>query len=225
MRFEVLLSCMNKNNFSIIEKSNLSEVNTLIINQCEEDNYWRIDKRHRVINTRTRGLSVSRNLALSNTKAEICLLCDDDECFVSNLEKRILKMYRSIPDADVIIFKISNWPEKFGGMGKRLSKQELMKVSSSQISFRKSSVVGKIKFDPLLGAGTSNGSGEENKFLLDCYKKKLQIYYVPIEIAKVEQRQSTWFHGYTCDYFYNRGSMTRYVYGFPFAFIYAVFFL
>jgi len=215
---------MNKKEFSIIDKSNLSMVNTLIINQCDKEGYLFIDEKHRVINTKTRGLSVSRNLALHNTDADICLLCDDDECFVNDLEKKIINAYHSIPEADLIIFKITDRVDKFGGMKKKLSKLELMRVSSVQISFRVSSVVGKVDFDQLLGAGTPNGSGEENKFLLDCYSKKMKIYYVPVGIATVEQQESTWFCGYNDNYFYKRGSMTRYVYGFPFAVLYAMYF-
>lgn len=226
MKLEVLVSCMNKSEFSIIEDSNLNNICTLIVNQCDKNENIRLDEKHRVINTTTRGLSVSRNIALSNTMGDICLICDDDEYFIDDLEDKIIDAYRSIPDADIIIFNMLNWGKKFGDVSRLLSKLELMRVSSVQITFRKKAIKGKISFDPLLGAGTPNGSGEENKFLLDCYRKHLKIYYVPVEIGSVEELEgkSTWFFGYNKDYFYKRGSMTRYIYGFPFAIAYALYF-
>lgn len=225
MSLEVLLSCMNKDEFSIIEDSNLSDVNTLIVNQCDRTEEINLDGKHRVINTITRGLSTSRNIAIDNSKGDICLLCDDDERFVDDLEKIILEAFEQIKDADIIIFKVSNWPEAFRGKIKRLSKIELLKVSSVQISFKKKSVIGKVKFDPFLGAGTQNGSGEENKFLLQCYKLGLKIYYMPINILTLNDNESTWFSGFNKEYFYKRGYTTRYVYGFGFAIIYGFYFI
>lgn len=225
MKLEVILSCMNCNAFSIIESSNLSEVNTLLVNQCNENNNFFLDEKHRIINTNTRGLSVSRNIGLKNTKGDICLIADDDEYFIDGIEKIIINAYLTIEDADIIIFKVKNWPDKFGGKQKQLSRLDLLKVSSVQISFRRTSVVGKIDFDPCLGAGTPNGAGEENKFLLECLKKRLKIYYVPVSILLLDESKSTWFKGYDKDYFYKRGYTTRYIYGLSFAVIYALYFV
>ena len=50
--------------------------------------------------------------------------------------------------------------------------------------------------------------------------------YFPLPIAEViEDSSSTWFNGYDERYFYNRGRTTRYIYGFMFALVYAVFFV
>lgn len=226
MNLQVLLSCMFRNEFSIINNSNLENVNTLIINQCGEDRKINLDKNHEIINTKTRGLSISRNLALNNATGDICLLCDDDECFIEDLEKQIIKVYKNLKNADVIIFRIKNYPNKLGNKVKCLSKWELMRVSSQQISFKRKSICdNNITFDPNLGAGTERGSGEENKFLLDCYKKGLKIYFVPIDIVIVKQGTSTWFFGYNDEYFLKKGSSIRYIYGVLFSVIYAIYFI
>ena len=112
MNFEVLLSCMNRDEFSIIESSNLKNVNTLIINQCDSDEEIDLDEKHRIINTSTRGLSISRNIAIDNAIGDICLFCDDDEILISNLEEQITDAYEQITDADIIVFKISNKKKK-----------------------------------------------------------------------------------------------------------------
>ena len=113
MDVNVLVSCMNQQDYSIIEKSNLCNVGVVVVNQnTSDESIMTIDKRHLWINSKTRGLSVSRNMAIKNSKADICLISDDDEIFVDNVEQVIKDAYESHPDADVIIFKISNFPEK-----------------------------------------------------------------------------------------------------------------
>ena len=227
MNFQVLVNCMFEEANDIITRLNLSNVPTLVVNQCDisKDELKKIDDIHSIINTNTRGLSVGRNIGVRNASAKICLLSDNDELFIDDLEKTILKAYDHFKDADLIIFNMLNKPKKLGDVPRKLKKYELLKVSSWQISFRLDSVKKKIKFDRRLGAGTGNGASEENKFLLDCYKAKLKIYYYPAEIASVAQEQSTWFHGYDNKYFYNRGKTTRYILGYPVSLLYAFYFI
>lgn len=226
-RFEILLSGMYQDDDSIFSKSNI-KTNALMINQCDVNEihqYEQNGKQLRTISTTDRGLSRSRNLAIENAIGDYCLLSDDDEYFVEDLEKKVLTAYEFFPQADVIIFKMNNQPCKLGAKIKKLKKYDCLRVSSVQISFKLSSIKDKIKFDTNLGAGTPNGAGEENKFLLDCYKEGLSIYYVPDEIGAVAQEQSTWFNGYDTKFFFNRGKTTRYVLGLPMATLYAIYFL
>ena len=223
--FNVLLSCMHQKDFSIIEDSQLNNVPTVIVNQCNCNNIVS-EGMYTMISTTTRGLSVSRNLAIQNSKAEICLLADDDETFVPCLEEKIMAAYRNIKDADIIIFKMINYPNRFRDKIKKLKKYDCLKVSSYQISFRKSAIIEKnIAFDVKLGAGSGNGASEENKFLLDCYKKGLKIYYCPIEIALLKPNQSTWFNGFDEKFFFNHGKTTRYILGLTKAVLYGFYYL
>ena len=223
---QVLLSCMHQKDFSIVQRSRLENIPTLVINQTDvavtkKQNFpllcW--------IDTPGRGLSVSRNLAIANATADIGVLADDDEIFEADLVQRITAAYEKYPQADIIIFKLSNRVKALGNKPRRLGKYDLLRVASWQITFRLKSVRGKFAFDTKLGAGTGNGGGEENKFLLDCYKQGLKIQYVPCVIAAGIEQPSTWFFGYDAAYFYTRGKSTRYIYGFWFACIYGVYFL
>ncbi len=226
MNLNVLLSCMHQKDFSIIEKSNLSLVDTIIVNQCdvaEEEKV--VQNTHLMVKSPTRGLSVSRNLAIKNSDADICLLSDDDEIFNNDLNEIITAAYDKIPDADIIIFKMKNYPTRFPDEIKKLKKYDCLKVSSFQISFRLSKIKNNIFFDSKLGAGTGNGASEECKFLLDCYESGLKIYYVPIEIGTINIVSSTWFSGYDKKYFFNRGKTTRYILGLPISILYAFHFL
>lgn len=226
MKVEVLLSCMNEKDFSIIERSNLGTVSTVLVNQCDTEREEIVSEGiHKMVKTPTKGLSVSRNLAIAHSAADVCLLADDDECFVDALEEILKKAYADCPDADIVVFKISNKVKKLGCKVRRLRRLDLLRVCSVQISFRLSSVKGIVSFDPKLGAGTGNGTSEENKFLLDCYKKKFKIYYVPVEIATLSESESSWYRGHDEEFFFNRGKTTRYIMGLFPAVLYALYYL
>lgn len=228
MKLEVLLSCMNQNDTSIVKKSKITS-DILIINQAShsssEESYS--GKQHiRMISTTERGLSNSRNMAIQNANGDICLLSDDDEIFDTNYENTILDAFQKLPDADVIAFHVFNKTTRLKPMIQRLRYLNCLKIASYQIAFRRKSILDKqIKFDPFMGAGSGNGSGEENKFLFDCLKNKLKVYYVPTAIATVQPQASTWFFGYNENFFYQRGTATRYYMGSFFAFLYACYYL
>lgn len=228
MKLEILLSCMHQKDTSLVQRSEISG-DVLLINQTDEDAQLQESlngQRVRMISTVERGLSRSRNMAIRNSDADICLLCDDDEVFTEGYEAKILGAYEKIPQADIIVFKMINRPPSFEDKIMRLKFPQTMKVSSWQISFRRESLMRSgVRFDELLGAGTGNGAEEELKFLTDCQKAGLQIYYVPEEIATVGQTESTWFEGYTEQFFINRGATTRYILGAPLAALYAVYYV
>lgn len=227
-KLDVLVSCMHQTDIGIINKSRITG-NAVVINQCDRDGFCEMNTengRAVMYSTTQRGLTKSRNMAVLKSDADICLLCDDDEIFESSYEKRILRAYEKLPQADVIIFKMSNRTPSFEDKVKRLGFPEIMKVSSWQISFRREKILSKkVGFDELLGAGTGNGGEEELKFLLDCIRAGLKVYYVPEVIASVGQTSSTWFNGFDERFFINRGNTTRYILGFPVACAYGIYYV
>ncbi len=228
MTLEILLSCMDQVDDALVHRSYLTG-NVVMINQCGREDYREVPTASgccRIFSTRQRGLTKSRNMAIEKARADICLLCDDDETFVPDYERKILAAYEAVPQADVLIFKMIGRPPSFPDRCMRLRFPLTMKVSSWQISFRRESLLGKnIRFDELLGAGTGNGAEEELKFLLDCQKAGLRIYYMPVEIAEVKQEASTWFAGFTEAFFENRGATTRYILGAPMAVVYGAYYV
>lgn len=228
MKLDILVSCMHQLNAELVRRSRITG-NAVIINQCSRTGYGEFPTENglvRMFSTEERGLTKSRNMAIRESAADICLLCDDDEVFVPDYEARILQAYRDLPHADVIIFKMVNRPASFPDQVMRLRFPKTMKVSSWQISFRREQLLNAgVWFDELLGAGTGNGAEEELKFLTDCEKAGLSIYYVPVEIASVAQEASTWFGGFTEEFFENRGATTRYILGWPLASVYALYYI
>jgi glycosyltransferase involved in cell wall biosynthesis len=227
MKLEILMSCMHQSDDTLVRASQITS-DVVVINQCDREDYAEYPTEHglvRMFSTTQRGLTKSRNLAIAKSNADVCLLCDDDEVFQPDYREKILEAYKNLPQADVIIFKMVNRQPSFPDQVMRLRFPRTMKVSSWQISFRKASLTAKgVAFDELLGAGTGNGAEEELKFLWDCQKAGLQIYYVPAPIATVAQTESTWFGGFTEEFFINRGATTRYIMGLPLACAYALYY-
>lgn len=228
MKLEVLMSCMHQTDDRLVRKSKITG-DVVVINQCDHngyDEYPTINGAARMFHTTQRGLTKSRNMAIGKSQADICLLCDDDETFAPDYEVKILGAYEKLPQADVVILKMLNRIPSFEDRVMQLRFPKTMKVSSWQISFRRERLLASdVRFDELLGAGTGNGAEEELKFLTDCERAGLKIYYVPVEIASVAQAESTWFGGFTETFFENRGATTRYILGVPMASLYALYYV
>lgn len=233
MTLEVLISCMHQKDASIIQRTNI-QGDVLVINQCDENKIEEFDFKNkkgenchvRIIYTKERGLSKSRNMAIRYAKGDICLICDDDEILVDDYDNIIIQVFEAHPDIDIVAF-IVNAPHKnsYPKKAKNVGYVGAMKISSCQIAFRRNSIVEHgIRFDEKMGSGTGNGGGEENRFLFDCLGKGLKIRFCPQLIASISQTESNWFHGFTNDYFYNKGWSNRRLLGLFWAWCYAFYF-
>lgn len=225
---EILLSCMFlSDSEEMIKRSHITS-DTVIINQCDEENYKEENICNALLRTFSvtdRGLTKSRNLAISKSQADICIICDDDEIFNEGYEKAVSSAYDALPDADIIIFDMVDRPLKWGNSIKRLGYIDLMSVSSWQITFRREKLLASgVLFDENMGAGSGNGAEEEFRFLTQCRKAKLRIYHYPFRLASVAQTQSTWFKGFDEEFFVNRGNTTRYIMGLPLSVLYAAYY-
>lgn len=228
-KFQILMSCMFENE-DILKKANIKS-DCVVINQSNAcgEHIFNMNSGNSClwINSLDRGLSKSRNLAIRNANADICLIADDDEIFDGDCEEKIKNAYIELKDADIVIFDIYNYPKKIPNKIFKFNFMQLLRVSSVQITFvREKIVANNLSFDEKLGAGTGNGAGEENKFLLDAYNKGLKIYHYPLSIAKlITDNKSTWFSGYNEEYFYKRGMATRHILGLTLSFLYAFYFV
>ena len=80
MKLQVLLSAMFLEGYEYINSLHISG-NCLVVNQCDRESYDDIIEETRAvryIETMERGLSKSRNMAIQNADAEVCILCDND---------------------------------------------------------------------------------------------------------------------------------------------------
>lgn len=227
MDFEILMSCMDQEDFSLADKSNVRS-NVLLVNQCGREGAWEEQRDgfcRRMLCSAGKGLSRSRNLALENARGKFCLIADDDETFVDDVEQVVLKGFRET-GADILAFDLYDYPKKLKKTVHRVKKFESLRLSSCQLALRREAVAeAGLSFDVHLGAGTGNGGGEENKFLWDAFRAGLKVCYYPAYIARLAQEESTWFSGFDRAFFYRRGRVTSYYMGRFWAFAYAAYFL
>ena len=228
MKLNVLISCMHQKDVSLIERSNV-QTDVVVINQCDEDKIEEFDFLNKkggichakFISTTERGLSRSRNMAIRNAESDICLICDDDENFETNYETDILNAFKNNKNADIIIFRLNHPTRKYKNYSYKIGYLKSGNVGSVQIAFRRSKIVEKdLKFDEMMGSGTGNGDGEENKFIMDCLNAGLKIIYLPITIATlIPTGNSQWFKGFTKEYFVNKAWVLKRIYGPFFSYI------
>ncbi len=216
----VMIACMFQDK-DIIDRSNV-QTDVVVVNQCDTDSVEEWDfknKRDEVchakfISTTERGLSRSRNMGIRNSESEICLVCDDDEHLEDDYGRLIEEGYNSFHDAEVVIFSMKDGHHVFPTTAKKMDFVSILRSNSQQITFKREGVDAHgIVFDTKMGSGTGNGGGEEIKFMLDCRKNKLKMYYHPNCITTVLPSESQWFHGYTDKYFINLGWMARHLFG------------
>lgn len=225
MRVEVLISCMNQKDASIVSKTNVQS-DVLVINQCNENKEEKFEFfnktgelcKARMIFTTERGLSKSRNMAIRNATGDICLICDDDEILKDDYVDTIEKAFMNYPKNDIIAFNVQCPNKIFPAETYNINLYLAAGISSWQIAFKRLYI--KSIFCERMGSGTGNGGGEENKFLVDNLKKGCKIRYVPGVIGKLEPSNSFWFHGYDKQYWINRGWTAKMIYGYILGYVY-----
>lgn len=231
LTLEVLLSCMKQKDCQIIERSNL-KTDAIVINQSDCNKIEKINFPENssfvtlFISTTERGLSKSRNMALRNATADICLICDDDEILDNDYREKIEQAYKENPSADVIAFQIQDAGKKYPNKKKKIGYLGALKLASWQLTFRRKCIIdNNIRFDETLGSGVSKAGGEENMFVYDCLKQGLKIIFVPITIGRMIESESQWFHGCTADFFTDKGRLMTKLLGQSKAVIYGLYFL
>ncbi|GAA0746441.1 glycosyltransferase family A protein [Clostridium oceanicum] len=213
MKLEVLVSTMNQKDMFLSKKMNI-KTDALIINQCDKEDVQELiidNKKIRMLSYNERGLSKSRNRAIYNSKADICIIADDDLVYKDNYKNIIIEAYNKYLDADIIAFdvKSTNCCRPTSSLKEgNVDFLHSMKIASFQITFKRESILNKnIKFNELFGAGSKYTCGEENILLIECIKKGLKVKFVKKAIAIVNHNESTWYNGFDKKLFKTKGAM------------------
>ena len=190
------------------------------MNQCDRSGYREINFRgHTVkwVDTIQRGLSKSRNMALSYATGDICLLADDDIRYVDGYSQLVVAAFGEYP-ADIIAFN-TYWENSFGAALRKhtLANRKASPFSyygSVRLAFRLKSIQKfALRFNELFGAGSVYSSGEESLFLRECRKKNLSVYVNKAFVAHVDCSESCWFNGYNEKYYIDKGAFLAAAYG------------
>lgn len=212
MNVEVLVATMNQNDYSVLDNLNIQS-NAVVINQCDrKGKYNFLYKNNNIlwIDTMERGLSRSRNLALDNATADICVICDEDETLCDGYPQMIIEAFTNITSADLLIFNINRigWNEKEKTFDIPRIVGKFKTYGSVHITFKLKAIKKhSIKFNTNFGAGSGMYScAEDAIFCMECHKKKLNMYTCPGILCDVRCDTSTWFTGYDKKYFFDVGA-------------------
>lgn len=141
----------------------------------------------RIIFTRTRGLSVNRNIALSKATAPLLLISDDDVDYSEEGLCSVIDAFHRYTDMDIITFRyISTSHEKSYPSSKcsLASPEKGYFVTSFEIAFRRDSIQRKVWFNENFGIGAQFPSGEEDLFIRDCMDAGMKGIFLPVTIAR-----------------------------------------
>ncbi len=232
MTLEILCATMHQKDFSKIEEMNI-HCDVLFANQANENRADEIkfgSHTARMITTTTTGVGKNRNIALKNAQGSILLFADDDIVYSPDMTEAVLKAFDELSDADVIVFGSKSM--KHGEIyetklpkTERLSFFNSMKYGTYAIAVKKESILkNEIRFTELFGGGCIYSHGEDSDFLLQCYKKRLNIYSYNYILGVTSKDVSTCFTGYTEKYYFDKGALAKHSFSFsaPLYIIYIV---
>lgn len=216
MNIEVLISTMHEKSIDCYQRFNL-KTDALIINQTDHNSYEEkiVDgNKIRMISTTTRGLGVSRNMALLNSTANIVVFCDDDEVFEDDYKDKILEEFEKHPNVDFFVFKTIIYQDGEEIIKVREEKDlaiyNSLRYGSVHFAFKREVQRRKnIWISTYFGAGTPNGSGEDSIFISDCLRSGMKVRTSDKLIAKVYNDDSSWFEGFNDKFFYDKGKLSK----------------
>lgn len=211
MTLQVLVATMNQTDHSLLEKMNIQS-DAIIGNQCDRNEIEEFDYNGHTIkylSFNERGVGLNRNNTIMRSTADISVIGDDDLVYVDNYSEIIIEQFKENPKADVIIFNLKEEkPTRYIIKEKhRIKYKNYMKYGAVRIAVKMKSITKNgIFFNLHFGGGTEHSAGEDTLFLTECLRKKLNIIAIPIDIAYLrEERESTWFKGYTDKFFKDKG--------------------
>lgn len=141
-----------------------------------------------------KGLTKSRNNAISLASGDVCLIADDDVRYTSEFLNTIIQTFHE-RNPDVALFKIKtkegegdykNYPtEEY-----KLNLNNLHSPSSIEIAFKTEKIKGIVFFDERFGLGSFLNGGGELYFIRDAIEKGLKVWYFP-ESVVIHPKEST----------------------------------
>lgn len=140
-----------------------------------------------IFTSRTKGLSVNRNTALSLATAPLLLISDDDVEYTEEGLSEIIRAFDVYKEMDILTFRYasSSHTKYYPSVPCDLANPEKgYFITSFEIALRRKAVKGKIWFNENFGIGASFPSGEEDIFIRECLDAGIKGLYLPITIAR-----------------------------------------
>ena len=217
VKVEVLVTTMYEVDFNKYTQMNL-QTDAVLANQTDKNAYAETEIRGccvKLVSTDTRGVSRNRNLALMHASpdADYLLFTDDDLVFVDGYERLVLGEFEKHPEAEAIKFNIHNLSATRKINMRRIARFEKatrrnMSASGVWGLAVRQDVLKKysLHFHENFGSGM-NYCGEDTIFLMQMLSKKVKFYRSPVDIAGIDQTESSWFRGFDERYFTVAGTV------------------
>lgn len=219
MTLQLLVSAMGKKPLELAEEMNIGS-DAVIVSQGGEFAYEEVKFRgHRLkyFAMAEKGVGLSRNHVLMRADSDIVLFADEDIVYTDEYESQVLEAFRKNPQADMLLFNVVASPgretyhiHKFG----RVRSYNCGRYPTYSFAVRLEKVRKRnITFSLLFGGGAKYSNGEDSLFILECIRKGMKVYKVPVTIGREIERESTWFKGYNDKFFFDRGVLYFFLYG------------
>ena len=219
MKIQLLVSAVDKDAADLIGQMHI-QTDAVVVNQCDRYGYEEIaDKGHKiqVFSMPERGVGLSRNTALLHADTDICVFSDEDIVLSEDYEAQILKAYKELPDADMILVNVKVAPARRTYWNEdihRINYRNYGRYPAYSITAKRDALLkANVHYSLLFGGGAKYSNGEDSLFLKDCLKAGLKIYSHTICIGEETERESTWFSGYHKKFFRDRGVLYHHLYG------------
>ena len=214
MTYQLIVSTMNQQDDSLIEKMNIHS-DAIIVNQADRMGYHEVVRPDHTIkwyHFNERGIGLSRNSGMMRADADIIQFADDDMVFSDTYSRDVLEEYEKHPEADVILFSNrclnkDRMPYQVTEFG-RVGRMEAVKFGGARITARREKLLhNNITFSLLFGGGARYAAGEDVTFVQDCIKAGLKVYKSPVIVSTMKQDSSTWFSGFHKKYYVDKGAL------------------
>lgn len=219
MKLQTLVSAVGQKPELLAEKMNL-QTEAVIINQCDKNEYleyFHKGKKIQVYSFAERGVGLSRNNALLRATEDLILFSDEDIVYEKDYEEKIIRAFKEHPKADMLLFNVKVEESR---ATYHIEKEHRVRFYNSgryptySFAIRREKIhKANITFSLLFGGGAKYSNGEDSLFLMECLKKGLRVYALPVTIGEEISRPSTWFFGYTEKFFFDRGVLYYFLYG------------
>lgn len=210
MTTQTLVVTFRQEDHRLVENMNI-QTDAVIGNQCDRDGLDKFEyngKTMQMVSATTRGVGINRNEVMMRATADICIWADDDMTFLDGYEDTALDWFRRLPEADILVFNLQEEkPRRHRNETvKKIHQFNYGRYGAARLAFRRERVqFSGVMFHTMFGGGCRYSCGEDTLFLRECLRKGLKIMAVPAELAKIRDGDSTWFAGYTDEYFFDKG--------------------
>lgn len=222
MHVQIGVSTMRLQGDAVPLRMQVQGHDVFFIDQCGRDGREETEfagTRFSIIHSAERGLSRSRNLAMTMARAELLWLCDDDVRIAKDAEETILAAFATHPKADGIAFNVpsdtKDRPQREIVQEHALHLRNAMRYPTYRFVYRRESLVNAgLRFDERFGSGAIYTSGEDSLFTAACLHAGLKLLAVPCEIARVKHEDSSWFEGFTDKFLHDKGALFEAIFGY-----------